>query len=259
MPTEIVYDLASILKLSDNAFIVGGQALNLWAEHYSEVAELQAFGPYTSKDLDYFGRQDAARKLADALNGTLHIPNRSDHTPQTAVVKATINGREIEIDFLWHVLGVDDERLVKQAEQLKLTVRIGSQIGLLLLPIMHPLHCMQSRIANVVELKRRSELSIRQMEASPIVLREYLSERLNTGGQKHVIGVLQVLFHYLKSDINGRKAHKHMNNDPADVLTAFQDDPRLDERWRDKSLRSMRDTLTTKRQAWLTRMLRGVL
>ena len=72
----IVYDLAGILQLSDKAFIVGGQALNLWAERYSEVPELAAYGPYTSKDIDYFGRREAARKLADALGGTLRIPPR---------------------------------------------------------------------------------------------------------------------------------------------------------------------------------------
>lgn len=67
LDAEIVYDLASILKLSDKAFIVGGQALNLWAERYSDLPGLAEYGPYTSKDLDYFGHREAAEKLADAL------------------------------------------------------------------------------------------------------------------------------------------------------------------------------------------------
>jgi hypothetical protein len=54
LSAKIVYRLASILTLSDGAFIVGGQALNIWAERYSAVAELADFGPYTSKDIDYF-------------------------------------------------------------------------------------------------------------------------------------------------------------------------------------------------------------
>lgn len=49
-----VIKLASVLSLADNAFFVGGQALNLWAERYAPSrAELISFGPFTSKDLDY--------------------------------------------------------------------------------------------------------------------------------------------------------------------------------------------------------------
>lgn len=44
---------------SGGAFLVGGQALNLWAERYSAAApELDSYGPYTSKDVDFFGTAD---------------------------------------------------------------------------------------------------------------------------------------------------------------------------------------------------------
>lgn len=44
---------------SGGAFLVGGQALNLWAESYSAAApELDSYGPYTSKDVDFFGTAD---------------------------------------------------------------------------------------------------------------------------------------------------------------------------------------------------------
>lgn len=76
LPAEVVYDLAQILQLdADHAFIIGGQALNLWAERYSDVPELSDYGPYTSKDLDYFGYFKAAEKLADALNGSVRVPS----------------------------------------------------------------------------------------------------------------------------------------------------------------------------------------
>ena len=169
------------------------------------------------------------------LGGTLRIPRADDHTPQTAVVSATIDGQEIEIDFLWHVKGVDPTSLEKQAVEIRLTVRVGGKIGELRVPIMHPLHCMQSRIANVVDLHRDTDLSRRQLEALPIVLREYLSEALDDGGHRHVTGVLQALHGYLLSDPTGRKAHKAMENDPAAILDHFQDDERLDARWRQLS------------------------
>jgi hypothetical protein len=39
LPAEVVYDLAKILQLNDRAFIVGGQALNVWAERYWQVEQ----------------------------------------------------------------------------------------------------------------------------------------------------------------------------------------------------------------------------
>lgn len=238
------------MQLSDRAFIIGGQALNLWAERYSHVQALAEYGPYTSKDLDYFGHREAAEKLAEALGGTVAIPTGDDHTPQTAVVRATIHGKQVEIDFLYHVKGVKSDSLQKQAVQLVLTVRIAAGTGELYLPIMHPLHCMQSRLANVVELGRTSDLARRQLEASAVVLGEYLSERLDDGGQKHVTGVLQSLHHYLLTDPTGRKAHQHMSNDPAAILDRFADDERLDERWRRFNLTSMRGKIRRRRTAW---------
>ncbi|WP_341896752.1 hypothetical protein [Sphingobium sp. YR657] len=231
----------------------------MWAERYSSVAELAEYGPYTSKDLDYFGQREAAEKLADALNGTLLIPHSDDHTPQTAIVQATIAGQDVEIDFLWHVKGVDTASLEKQAVEVRMTVRAGSRAGQMLVPIMHPLHCMQSRLANVVTLHRHTDLARRQLEASPIVLREYLFEVLASGGHRHVTSVLQGLSDYLLSDPVGRKAHKEMKNDPAAIFARFQHDDRLDERWREKSLAAIRQKIADRREAWHMMVLRRLL
>lgn len=81
------------------------------------------------------------------------------------------------------------------------------------------------------------------------MLREYLFETLANGSHKHVTGVLQALYKYLITG-TGRRAHKVMRNDPADILAAFQDDERLDARWREMSLASMRETIEKRRTAW---------
>lgn len=250
LPPEVVYDLAGILDISDKAFIVGGQALNLWAERYNAIPALEAYGPYTSKDIDYFGHREAAEKLAEALGGEVHVPAPGDHTFQTAMVVASVGGQSIEIDFIGHVKGVDDTQLFKQAVELRMKVRLPDErTGELIVPIMHPFHCLQSRLANVVDLERGSALAKNQLEASPIVLRAYLSELLDAGKHRHVTGVLQALHAYLKSDITGRKAHHFMANDPLEVLQSFREDERLDPRWRERSLAPMIEGLQSKREA----------
>lgn len=229
---------------------MGGQALNIWAERYSHVAELADFGPYTSKDIDYFGQRDAAAKLAKAIGGRLRIPQMNDATPQSAIVEATIDGHDIEIDFLTHVLGVEDAGLKKAAVNIVLQVRTEEGIGTLKVPIMHPFHCLQSRIANIVTLHRKQDVALRQLEASPIVLREYISEMLAAGDHREATDTLEQIFAYLRSDVVGKGAYRIMKNDPADILDYFAEDERIDARYREKSLANMRRQIAERRSAW---------
>lgn len=247
LPSAIVYRIAQILTLSDGAFIVGGQALNIWAERYSSVDELAYFGPYTSKDIDYFGQREAAEKLAEQIGGRLRIPAMDDATPQSAIVEATIDGYAIEIDFLTHVLGVDDTALKKAAVNIVLQVITAEGPGILKVPIMHPFHCLQSRIANVVTLHRTNDIARRQLEASPIVLREYIAEMLAMGDHREATDTLERIFEYLRSDLVGKLAHRVMKNDPAKILDHFAQDEQIDVRYRTHTLVNMRTKLNNRR------------
>jgi hypothetical protein len=74
--------------------------------------------PCTSKDIDYLGHRQAAEKLATAIGGSLRIPDLDNTTPQLAIVVAKIDKREIEIDFLTHVLGVKSPGLENAAVEI---------------------------------------------------------------------------------------------------------------------------------------------
>lgn len=111
LPLRAVLDIAKVLQGDERAFVVGGQALNLWAEYYAlRATELLELRPYTSKDIDYFGQKDVAAKLAAGLGDTLKVPDANDTTFQTALVEATIEGVEIGIDFLSHVKSLTRKR-----------------------------------------------------------------------------------------------------------------------------------------------------
>jgi hypothetical protein len=100
-----VIEIASKLEIDDDAFIIGGQATNLWAWFFQDrEPELKLKGPLTSEDIDYFGSQEVARTVAAALGGRLLLPVNDDHTPSTAQIITTINGKPLIIDFLGKVL-----------------------------------------------------------------------------------------------------------------------------------------------------------
>lgn len=247
LPLRAVLDIAKILEDDERAFVVGGQALNLWAEYYSSrAAELIEFRPYTSKDIDYFGQKDVAAKLAKGLGGTLKVPDSNDTTFQTALVEATVEGIEIGIDFLSHVKGVQ-RGLEGGVTDLIIPYEYAGKETELAIRLMHPLHCLQSRVANVLELGRKDGTSQRQLAAAPIVLREYIDQALADGEEREAIDILQALFKYLRTDINGRRAHQILRYDPINIFCHFLKDERLDVRWRERSLAHMIGQLEEKR------------
>lgn len=160
---------------------------------------------------------------------------------------ANVAGEDIQIDFLKYVKGVPVKALEASAVELVLPVHTAHGLGELALPVMHPLHCLQSRIANVVDLKRTDGVATRQLEAAPIVVREYVSEMLDNGEDAEATRTLQRLFEHLRSDINGRRAHRHAERDPAEIIDHFANDERLDSRFRKHNIPEMQRMLKKKK------------
>lgn len=67
---------ASLHDLPD-IVLVGGQAVNYWADRYRHVVpELAAEWPFTSRDIDFFGRREDVEILAERLHGAPRIATR---------------------------------------------------------------------------------------------------------------------------------------------------------------------------------------
>jgi len=56
---------AEVLNSAEKPILVGGQAVNLWAEHFaSAIPALNSLRPFMSKDADIFGDRAMAERLA---------------------------------------------------------------------------------------------------------------------------------------------------------------------------------------------------
>ncbi len=97
-------DVKSTLESLDGTDIVlvGGQALNFWADLYlSRVEELARDQPYTSKDIDFCGPRHAVVECARRLGGGCRLPTDFDPTVSTgAVIYVDASGEERQIDFI---------------------------------------------------------------------------------------------------------------------------------------------------------------
>ncbi|HWL69980.1 MAG TPA: hypothetical protein VNS22_16540 [Geminicoccus sp.] len=233
------HDLKHILVAIEDqpAFLIGGQALNIWAERYAlTVPELLVFGPYTSKDVDFIGTRDVACAIAEATGGRLLEPTIDRCTPSTAIVEIPVtNGPGIMwVDFLDGVLGISKPDLDRGTQTIELVYAGGS----LRLALLDPIGCLKSRWANVYHpaLLRRDNNALRQLRASPIVAAAYLDELIDQGARQDLNRSIRQLHHWLRRDEIGRKAEQavvdHGIMDPLDILRRLLDEPRLDSRFR---------------------------
>jgi len=268
---ETVRQIISRIPLDDGVFLAGGQALNFWAEHYAERApELQHYGPFTSKDVDFFGRYQAAEKLAQALGGFVEKPaaNSPENFVEAIVVVRGSDGDEVRIDFLNYVLGTNPDDLEKRRVELRPGVlREGQVVGQLHVPIMHPFHVLQSRIANVIKLDTRStNVSTRQRQAraAPIILREYVRDRAAAGQADEVRGILEHLYHWLRKHQFGQNVRPHVDYDPLEILLDHRASRMLDERWLEHNLARWIEDIVSyrqgldKRRSWVAERLKNL-
>jgi hypothetical protein len=247
-PADVI-PIASNVTVEDGAFIIGGQATNLWAWFFREQ-EPELKVPLTSADIDYFGPYEAAKKFADAVGGEVLRPSPEDmNTPNTAVVITKIGGHDVKIDFLNGVLGVRREELQDGVSLIALQAEVNGEVREVQVPVLHPVLCLKSRVANMLSpiLARRDPLARRQLRAAVVIVRRYIDDALIDGDWKEVKHCLSAIFRYLRSDQFGKRADAELNVDILAILKSFVNDDRIDFRYRFFQLKPMIALLELKR------------
>ena len=150
---EKVPDLSGIV-------LVGGQALNFWAEQLGIVtADTELlYGPALSDDIDFLGPAKLAIAFSDALGGTAQIAGMDNaHSPNTALVTLDIDGENHLIDFLGDMKGFSSSEL-KRVKDWAVPARMRGTPQPMY--VMHPAHCLEAQLENVygTALDRRAEL-----------------------------------------------------------------------------------------------------
>jgi hypothetical protein len=237
-----VIEIASKLEASGDAFIIGGQATNFWAWFLQErEPELKHKGPFTSQDIDFFGSQEVARTLANALGGELRLPIHDDHTPSTAQIVTTIDGKPLVIDFLGALLGIRDRELRRGVSILEIAGQIEGRPATVLIKVLHPVLCLKSRIISMLHpaTRRTGPIARTQAEASLVIVRRYIDDALSDHEWKEARDCFATLYWYLRSDEYLKVADVQLGIDPLAIIRAFTDDERIDSRYRDRQLKKM--------------------
>jgi hypothetical protein len=229
-----------------DAVVVGGQAMALWARRYAEFnPEISRTYTMSSEDVDFYGTRKAAEDFAAKIdNGKLFIPSIDDHTPNSAMVVGLVGDREIQVDFLHSILGVDHSSLRNNV--LSLTGTRSDNGEPLTILVMHPLDCFRSRLSNINDLKRKTVHSVSTAKASILVLDAVINDFLEIGWIKEAQDALQTLRYITLTKCYGTVAHVEFGLDPKWIFEKYIQDERLDPRWRKFQLTTSLNRLVDK-------------
>jgi len=170
--------------------LVGGQALAFWAGHY-DVPEPDDLGPAVSRDVDFF-TSDAAnsaplRAFARVIGGRSIVQEMEAITALVgSAVAPAEDGGTYNVDLLHQVIGLDRAEIEAHAVEVPLadsTARIR---------VMHPVHVLQSRSANLHKLaSKQNEIGCKQLALAISVARAYLEDRIAAIEGLHGLGERQ--------------------------------------------------------------------
>ena len=187
-------------------------------------------GPFTSKDIDFFGNRRVVEACAASLQGRYSLPSREDHTPNAGLVVFHDHaGNKVEIDILHSVYGVDEHDI----ERTKIPIDVPpTQEGAVSARFfaMHPVLCMESRACNVIGLNRNKPHELRQLKASVLCARQFLRELLALAHRediddadrrrlvRDVLNLNERIFQFCLENRDGRKVLLKTNVDLFDAV-----------------------------------------
>ena len=164
------------------AIIIGGQAVNLWAEHYqSESPPWKELRPYTSFDLDVLGNRTDVLRCGQALDAEPFFPLPSENTVNSGKLVTKIEDSDFEIDFLHSPTGLSPAEVIELARIITFET--------VPLKVLHPLHCVESKTVNLATLSQDAgdRQDLKHLRLSIASLRQHLIKLTLDGGSEPLL------------------------------------------------------------------------
>ena len=210
-------DFAALLAGNKPLFIVGGQAVNLWALYYSDyTSELI---PFVSADLDILGDKTTLTNIAKKTGLKPHFfPMRPPTNEVGVIIAKNAGGQLLPIEVLSSVHGIKNEEL----RQNEYTFRIGENDTIVKLP--GPIALLQAKIANVADIPQEGRQDERHVRILCKLMPAYLKD-ISKNVDKKRIKEREMLnmFELLLKIITGKKGKKVLENLKIDRLSMFSE------------------------------------
>lgn len=190
-PAEVRDLLVKLTSEVPDLVLVGGQAVNFWSIRYYEDCEAwNELRPFTSEDIDFLGSPRDAQKIGLVLQGEVFINRNFESSPNAGIVLVKHRGRQLRIDVLGQVLGVDEEALAKNAIEF-----VGErELEGLTIKLIDPLLALESKLASLHILDQRSRQDLKHTKLCVRVLEEFLREHWDILSERVRFGIIERVF-----------------------------------------------------------------
>jgi len=152
--------------------IVGGQAVNVWAERYLPIEpDLAEFLPFTSRDLDLLGERRDLDELARLTGFARHPAPRKVFIPSAGFLELPYaGGGFVKVEVLKRVHGLLTEDLVKSA--------LLIERGAVRLRVTDPITLLQAKTENAVHLPQQDRQDVKHLHMMVLCVRGFIREQI---------------------------------------------------------------------------------
>jgi len=161
-------DFASILATEKPLFLVGGQAVNLWALYYEN--RVAALAPFVSRDVDVLGDRETLIMLAKTAGvKPQFFPLRPPTNEVGIIIAKDDNGMPLPVEVLRHIHGVTNDELRETVYTIVLAE------GRVRVQVPGPIALLQAKIANVADLAQAERQDARHVRILAQIMPAYLT------------------------------------------------------------------------------------
>lgn len=181
---ELIY-----AKPSGRIVIVGGQAVNFWADRYvADQTQLLVHRPFSSRDLDLLGSIANAYRLAAETHATLQKPRRGLASPVVANVQIETGAVIRSVQFLKSLRGVTNREIDLNAVPFALR---GVEIL-----VADPITMLKAKLRNLADLDQRGRNDLKHVEMLRSCVPAFLQRELTAADEtdaaaRHCLRTLQ--------------------------------------------------------------------
>ena len=195
--------------------LIGGQAVNYWAEHYLAVEpELQKYVPFTSGDIDFRGNRDDVRHIAGQLELQPVFPATVTMTALAGAIPFRIGKQPSNIEVVRLVPGVPATTVDALAIEAKLS---GQQIR-----VIDPISLLLCKVNLALTVPQKDRQDVEHLKIMILCVRGFLREVLQEVECGNIpvkgwLGAINKLANLVKST-HGRKSAQKFQIRWAEIL-----------------------------------------
>lgn len=187
-PAKKSLDRLAIEAAGEDAVLIGGMAVNLWANAYGIETNIPVFTDDIAFYGDHIAIEEAANRLrAQGEDVTTYLATLDDATPNSgklSIAPRTPGDEATGIDFLSRIDGLSTDDIVSRA--------VPMQVGNATINVLHPILLLENKINNLALYPvKRNPAGVEQARLAIAIARCFLERHAKTEDRRATLLLLE--------------------------------------------------------------------